>query len=66
MYPAGHLFGRELAKEGLLPSECVDVKLLIPADGVMRLRYTVNIRNEDLPKLVRALAAVAEQAGEEP
>lgn len=54
----GHSLGLALAAEGLLPKECVNVELHMPVDGVVRLRYEVNVITEDLPKLARAIASL--------
>ena len=52
---AGNELGRLLFEEGLIPPECVDVEILVPVDGIFRIRYTVNLLKEDLSKLGRAL-----------
>jgi hypothetical protein len=45
-----------LKDEGFtLPEECVDVKLVMPVDGVFQLEYTVNVYGERLEQLGRAL-----------
>lgn len=51
---AGYVLGKILAEEELLPEECVNVEFLTPADGPLQIRYTVNVREEDLPKIARA------------
>ncbi len=51
-----------LKNEGFeLPEECGDVELLMPVDGVFRLYYTVLVTDENLGKLGRALARLAEK-----
>ena len=59
-------FTRALQEEGLLPEECVSVEMLMPVDGIFQLRYVVNVRTEDLPKLIRALQAKYESDKEWP
>jgi hypothetical protein len=43
-----------------LPPETASVEILIPADGVFQLRYAVNIRLEDLPKLAKTFERIEE------
>jgi hypothetical protein len=50
-----------LINEGLIPPECVSVKLVSQADSVVQLHYTVNVLPEDMAKLGRALTAAAER-----
>ncbi len=51
-----------LKAEGfLLPDECADVQMLMPIDGMYQLAYKVNLRDEDLVKLGRALVRLAER-----
>ena len=45
-----------------LPKECVDVRLIMPVDGVYQLHYEVNLTNEDLAKIGRTLVTLGEQA----
>lgn len=52
--------GALLAKEGLLPKECANIEILLPVADVMQIRYTVNVLAEDLPKIARAIAGLAE------
>lgn len=58
---AGYSIGDALAAVGLLPKECRNVEFLNPADGVMCIRYEINITAEDLPKIAEAYRLVAEQ-----
>jgi len=55
---SGYSLGVALAREGLIPPECAEVSLLMPVDGVVQLKYTVNVTSADLPKLARALLAL--------
>lgn len=57
----GFELGRLLHKEGMVPEECANIELLTPADGALQLRYTVNVRPEDLPKIARALTRLGEE-----
>jgi hypothetical protein len=50
-----------LHAEGMMPKECTNLELLTPDGGVLQLRYTVNVAAEDLPKLARAIAKLAEE-----
>lgn len=56
----GYELGKLLADEGLLPKECANIEILTPADDIMQIRYTVNVTGEDLPKIARAFATLAE------
>lgn len=47
--------GKALFDEGLVPAECFNVDIKVPADGLMTLHYDVNVRGEDIPKIIRAL-----------
>ena len=56
----GFNLGQALIDEGLdIPPDCRGVELLMPADGVIRLRYEVNVNVDDLPKIARVLMASA-------
>lgn len=49
-----------LKAEGfLLPDECSEVYMTTPIDGLPQLHYTVNLRNDDLTKVGRALQQMA-------
>lgn len=56
IFPGGHEIARALFEEGLLPEDASNAKLFFPVDGIMQLRYTVNVQEKDLPKLARAFA----------
>jgi len=45
-----------LIEEGLVPKECSDIDLEMPADGVTRLIYRVFVEDVDLAKLGRAFS----------
>jgi hypothetical protein len=62
---AGSSLGTALAREGLLPPECAEVTLEMPVDGLFQIRYVVNVREEDIPKLARAIASLAEAPDEQ-
>lgn len=48
-----------LKAEGfILPNECAEVRLLMPIEGLFQLNYTVNLTDEDLVKVGRALARI--------
>lgn len=50
-----------LLEEGFkVPEECAGVELLLPADGLVQLRWTVNVRNEELAALGRILVRFGE------
>lgn len=50
-----------LKAEGFaLPDECAEVYMTMPVDGMYQLHYTVNLRDEDLVKLGRALVKMGE------
>ena len=57
----GFALGEELAKEGLVPEECASIELLTPADGVVQLRYTINLTPDKMLKFAAALHRVAEK-----
>lgn len=61
-----HRLAKELEAEGLIPPGCSDVKLLIPASGVMVLHFERFVEVKELGQLARAMtrAAEAEQAAE--
>ena len=59
---SGLELGAALNKEGLLPPECREVSLHMPIDGVIVLRYEVSVREEDVLKLARAIASLAEKS----
>lgn len=42
--------------EDLVPRECVDIELLMPADGMFQLRYTVAVDDERIARLIKAFA----------
>ena len=44
-----------------LPDECSDVRLSMPADGIYQLHYTINLNDDKLARLARALMKVASQ-----
>ena len=44
-----------------LPDECTLVEPLLPIDGMIQLRYTVNLRPEQLAAFGRALVRIANQ-----
>ncbi len=48
-----------LKEEGLIPSDCSKVELLMPASGAIALRYEVFVQPDDLPKLARVLTRLA-------
>lgn len=51
----GFALGDALVKAGFyLPPETADIKILTPIDGVLQVQYTVNILEDDLPKLAEA------------
>ncbi len=53
-----------LKEEGYeLPEECCDVELLMPVDGIFKLRFEVNVTSENLAKIGRAYVRLAERAG---
>lgn len=58
---AGYRLGKILADMGVLPDECADVEMLIPVDGVLRLRYTVNVTQEDARKLAEAFEKLSHE-----
>lgn len=61
--PSGTNLYRALLAEGFkLPDECADVQLITPTDGVIQLRYVVNVTGSDLVKIGRALARIGEAA----
>lgn len=45
-----------------LPKECCDVRLLAPVDGLYRLELIVNLTNEDVARVGRALVRVSKGA----
>lgn len=53
------LYRALVAEEFELPKNCSEVKLDMPAHGMVRLHYTVNVSGDDLAKLGRALATLA-------
>lgn len=55
---AGAAFGRHLIAVGLCPESALNIELIIPAGGVMRLKYEVVVRADDLPKIGEALTAL--------
>ena len=59
-YPiGGHEVGKALMDAGLVPDECADIEILLPADGLFQIRYTINVKPEDIPKILQAFAALA-------
>lgn len=56
-----------LKDEGFeLPKECADVELVMPVDGIFKLRLIVNMTDVTLPQLGRALIRLSEQDGLRP
>jgi hypothetical protein len=55
---SGNALALALQPEGLLPAECRDVSLQMPVDGALTIKYEVNVTEEDVPKLIRALHRV--------
>jgi hypothetical protein len=59
-YPSTYSLVEALRAEGYeLPAECTSVRLVMPADGVFQLELTVNVTEETLMMVGRALARVA-------
>ena len=56
----GDALGVALKAEGLIPDNCDSVSLEIRPSALIHLNYTVIVGIEDLPKIARALEAVAE------
>lgn len=53
---------KALKAEGYeLPEECVDVELLMPVDSTYKLRFLVNVTDERLAQLGRALTRIGEK-----
>jgi hypothetical protein len=59
----GHAFSssdlsKHLEAAGIpYPPECADVEVLMPADGIMQIRFTINVTTDMLPKIAKALQA---------
>lgn len=50
-----------LQAEGFeLPKECSDVHMTMPVDGLYQLHYTVNLTEEDVARIGRALVRLVE------
>lgn len=49
-----------LVAEGLVPEKCSQVDLLMPADGIVSLRYTVFVEGEAWARLARAFSRIAD------
>lgn len=49
-------FHRALHEEKVLPAECVKAEMLTEIDGVLQMRYTVNVTADDAKKISRAWA----------
>ena len=58
--------GRIMYDLGLLPPETADLEILVPVDGVLRVRFTVNILEKDLPTFAEAFTRLAVQTASEP
>lgn len=56
-------FVEALQEEGLLPAECGDIVVTFPVDGVVQMRYTVNL---DLKAFTRALTKSLIATGNDP
>lgn len=54
----GRDLGQALMAEGLCPANATNVELHIPATGGVTLVYCVNVSDEDVAKLQRALGAL--------
>jgi hypothetical protein len=55
----GFDLGSALHKLGMIPSECTNVELLAPVDGVLQLRLTVNVHPMQLLLFAKAFHAMA-------
>lgn len=55
-----HLYEALKAEGYRMPDEVSDVYLTMPIDGLYQLHYTINLQDEDLAKLGRALQKMAE------
>jgi hypothetical protein len=62
----GREFGDALAREGLIPPECHNAELLVPAKGLMVLRFEKFVRQEDLAKVGRAIASLSRKGEVQP
>ena len=58
----GHDLGKHLIRVGLCPPNAMNVEMLIPATGMILLRYEVALDVTDLPKIAAALVATAAAA----
>ena len=58
----GNSLGTHLIAEGLCPKNALNVELHIPASGVITLRFDVYLHSDDIPKIQRALAALAAES----
>lgn len=58
-YLAGMAFADALKAQGLIPPDCLDVTVTIPAVGVVQLHYTVNMTGATAAKVARVFAHVA-------
>lgn len=47
--------------EGLVPENCSSVKVVIAPDHALRIRYEVFVSEDDIPKVMRALATFANE-----
>jgi hypothetical protein len=54
----GIALGAKLAQLGMLPDECVSVRLVIEPDAPLQLEYRKNVTSDDLPKIAQALMAL--------
>lgn len=58
---SGYGLYQALKDEGYeLPEECADVQLVMPVDGMIQLEMRVNLTDETLAMLGRALVRMAE------
>lgn len=56
----GMAIGTALLKAGLVPNGCRNVEILIPGDGILTIRYDVNLNTEQMEILGRTLLSMAQ------
>ena len=60
----GAAIGQYLAKEGLLPEDCINVDVVMHSNDLMVLRYDVALTGPKFAALARGFAAFAAQEAE--
>lgn len=58
--------GKKLVDLGVLPQNCANAELLIPIDGVLKLRCEFLVTDKDIPKIQQALGELLESSKANP